>query len=248
MIQLEAWLDGQPISELADVHLLDVAETPVLLSEDTPLSPGALPIPTRLQVMLTIALRNPDPAQRMYSLASLLRWCRGRTLALSCRPGQQLTVICAEPPAPGSALRWTEEMSLSFIAPVPFWRDQQPVTHAFAMASAVQEATLTLPGTAPDAPLALTITPAAPLNHLTIRWGSHTMALHGLSLAAGDTLALGEDDMGRFYLRNGAQSLLHCRTMTSPDTLSIPLCTATPVRMEGDAPFSGRIEGYGRYH
>lgn len=246
MMNLDAWLDNQPLPLPDEIHLLDVREEP-LYSPAPSCGPDALPRRTGLQVELTLALRSPDPTRRLSLLERLLQWCRGRMLTLSCRPGQGLMVRCTLPPALHSTLRWTEEISLRLAALRPYWTGLHPIRHPFPQPAADHTATLTIPGTAPCAPLQLEITPAAPLQSLRVHCGSTRMTLQNLSLSPGHTITMGEDDAGRFFLRRGDASLLHCRTMDSSDSLTLPPCQPTPLSITGDAPFSGQALCFPRY-
>lgn len=103
-----------------------------------------------LSVTIRFAIREQHVARRSAVLQKVKAWCRqGGFLSISQRPGLRLCV------SPGrlntlSALRWTEELTLTFTAHhTPWWEE------AFPTQITLPKSSLNLPGDASSAPMDL---------------------------------------------------------------------------------------------
>lgn len=207
-----------------------------------------------LSVTLDFELHEPVPARRKHLGRELARWAAdGGWLTLGDRPGQRLRVTCDAPPALGSALRWTEPVSVTFTArDVPCWEETQPTT-ARGEAAASTVLTLRLPGDRP-APLEAALRSAsdAPVNAVTLAVAGQTMALTGLGLAPGETLLLTHDDraLTRLVIRSedgSERSVLERRDPASADELWLEPRQSCAVTVTADGPVAATLHARGRW-
>jgi len=193
-----------------------------------------------LTVRVSFLITEYDPARRRELLQRLHAWADpGGLLSFSDRPGQQLRVECDTLPTL-NALSWSDEMSLSFTAyAVPFWEmaEEDSVTTAGSTS-------WTLPGTADECPVAVTVTNkgAAPLTTLHLACDDTRMTFEGLSLPVGGVFTLTQDGTA---IIDGTAAFL-ARTDDSSDLLLADCGKPVAVSVSGDQPVQAVFRGRGR--
>lgn len=204
-----------------------------------------------LRVTVRFAIRESRVGRRAQVMEAVQFWCRGTRLQLNTRPGQVLVGRCTALPHTESALRWTEELAMTFTAwRVPYWQSEQE-SRLTLKGSGEAAGTLFIDGNAEEAPVSVWVknTSSAACDSVTVRCGDTFMSFSGLGLAAGETLrvACDEEDVLSLSIAgtDGAvRSAMGLRTGDSADELCL-ICGkrgAVSVQMNGsfEAVFSAR--------
>lgn len=197
-----------------------------------------------LSVAVTFEVHEYDPARRKAVALKVCGWAREGWLTLSDRPGQRLRVVCDRLPAVTSALRWTEPLTVGFVAyGLPYWQESRPATAAFTGREG--SVSLSPAGTA-DCFLEAAITAREPVDALTLTAGGRTLTLRGLGMRPGDALTIGyEGEAHRQYLRVGERSALGCRSADSADDLLLCPRKPNPVGIAADGTVSAALRAHG---
>lgn len=232
----EVYLDGTPLSAVDPAILVtdveECAPRETLLSAAYARGHGTHLLSRRresLSVRVSFMIREYDPVRRKAVLGEVLAWAAGTCLSLEDRPGQHLTVVCAQPPVLQSALRWTDTLRMVLTAyAFPFWESDAPVT---ARALGHEGSVLLRPaGTAPCCVLQARLTnrDTAMLGRVTLRAQDRHITLEGMQAAPGEAVSM---------VRDG--HLLHLpaafRTPDSADELLLPQGRASTVSFSADA-------------
>lgn len=242
-------LNGISLSQLDDrICVLDILEDAPEHSLVThPLTGGGQLIhQTRrsLSVRISFAVHEENPARRKAVLRTIRAWAaHGGLLTLSDRPGQQLTVTCTGLPA-SAAEDWTAPMTLAFTtSDCPWWEAQSAVT---VTGSGV--ITLSLPGTAPFAPVDARITNVSTetITRLSIQCGATYIIFEGISMPAGSTLYLTAENGVLSAVLSG-ESILPQRTPGSDDLLLAPCGTTCNVCATSTQAVTATFTARGRY-
>ena len=243
-------LNGVPLSSVDErICVTDILESAPRLALTTASRPGdGLHLLQRKRESLAVQVRFilpvADVTLRRAIVQQVTAWAApGGVLTTSDRPGQRLSVVCQALPAV-SALCWLDEMMLTFCAMnPPFWEDASPVSVEFS-----DDATLTLPGTAPEAPVEAVVTNEgdASLTTLTLSAGITFMTFEGLNLPAGGVFTLTTED-GVLCARCDDTSVLLCRTDDSDDQLLLPCGEEGFLTVSADQPVTAVFSGRGRY-
>lgn len=206
------------------IHVQDIVELPPRLRMVTASRPDAgshllQRVRESLSVQVNLTIEAYDIKARQALLHRVISWAeRGGMLSLGSKAGRQLPVVCTQLPT-CSALAWLDTLSVTFTAyDTPYWQDDTPT--AFTTTG---HCTLSVPGTAPDTPLDLTINNVSgdALTSLTIQ-AAGTLSFTGLSIAPGEALRIHHDAgvFGAEMTSSGvALSALSCRSMSSSDDL-----------------------------
>lgn len=174
-------------------------------------------------VVITIEIHEQDVVRRQDVCSRVQAWAmHGGKLTTNDKHGQQLNVICDNPPVITSALKWTQTIKMTFTAyEHPFWEDEYPRSVTLNGANVTKS--LYVPGIG-----ALTRVTASVKNvsgdtidSLTLKAGGSTFSFAGLALASGDALTVDYDENGLLRIRVGNVSKMHCRTPGSNDDLLI---------------------------
>ena len=196
-----------------------------------------------LTVRVSFLIPEYDPVRRRELVARLHAWADpGGVLTTSDRPGQQLHVECDTLPML-SALCWSDELPIEFTAcAAPFWEYE-----AETQATTEGSAALSLPGDAPDCPVAVSITNlgAEALTTLTLTCGATQMTFEGLSLTPGGVFRLHMEE-GLLRADAEGESVLMKRTADSHDLLLANCGTETAVSASADQPVNAVFCGRGR--
>lgn len=242
----EAELDGVTLSSLSPaVIITDIAEDAPEVRRTTARFAAlggtrmTREVRESLRVSVTFELHEGDVRRRAQLCERVVKWAQGRILKVNHRPGQRLGVVCETPPAIGSALRWTQPLTVVFAAQaIPFWED--------AVATRVTilgdgDATAYVPGTAQAALVEATVenTGDAAITAVTLSVSQAAAAgagqatargtladtaftFSGLSIPPGGRLAIAYDDKRVLRARIGDTSVLAKRTTASSDDLLAP--------------------------
>lgn len=245
LLRFDAINGGAKFSEIAEeVILLDIIEDPAEMNVQTsPLAggPGMLvSSATRksLTVRLVYVIREMDPVRRAELRDKVARWAyQASQLEISTRPGKQLSAKAYIPTAQGSALRWTDELTITFTAyQLPYWVDSQVTgeihsTDEFGLIGAVA---ITPNGADVAIPVSCVVAPSEPgtLTDFEIGVGNTKIVLSGLEVINGmvevdgfneyreDSLYIESATGHDMRIRdNNGKSYLHTRTASSNDTL-----------------------------
>ena len=219
-----AWLDGLPLHEIdPTIYILDIQEDPAKMDISTATKAGGAGrfVVTRqrqtLSVTILFAIREQDVTRRKAIMQKVIAWAKGgKYLAINDRPDQRLRVEVDELPTVQSALRWTQDLSITFTAyAFPFWENTYHDSLTISDA-----ASMSVAGDADSAPVDVSITPSG--NTVTVKADRTTITLTDLSGAVEIT----HGDDGLLRVMSGGESILSHRTPESSDDL-----TATPGRV-----------------
>lgn len=197
-----------------------------------------------LSVTVTFEVHAYDPARRKAIAQKACAWAREGWLTVSDRPGQRLRVICDRLPTVGSALRWTDPLTIGFTAyELPYWQELHPAQTIWTGRSG--SATLSPAGSVPCC-LEAEVTALGAVSRLTLAVNGRSMALTNLGLSAGQTLRLGYDEAHhRQFLRIGDASALDKRTAASADDLLLEPRQPNAVSLAADGEVKAILRGYG---
>lgn len=151
----------------------------------------------RRSISVTVKLRiiTADFTRRKSVWRSVNSWAtHGRLLSISDRPGQQLRVRLSTPPAMPSALKWTDEISLTFTSVgLPYWQEAIPASITYT-----GEAGLVRLIPEGDAQSMLEVTAVNrgtdPLTRLRVHTGGYFITVEGMNIAPGESLSMVYDD------------------------------------------------------
>ncbi len=136
LLRFDAVYSGAKFSEIADeAILLDIIEQPAEVDVQTSRlagGPGMMVSSvtrTALSVQLVYIIRTQDPVRRMEVQRMVAKWANAgfnpnnsQSLEVSTRPGMRLEAKAYNSPVQNSALRWTDELSVTFVAyDIPYW-------------------------------------------------------------------------------------------------------------------------------
>lgn len=224
----EAWMDGVALSDMHDeLMILDIQHTPAQRQATTARRAkgnGAY-VSNIYQAQTTVTilfeLHVYDTRERQLVCQRIAGWAMdGSILQVSDRPGQQLHVICDQPPAIESVLQWTSPITMVFSAySLPFWEESVPALLTLTGTSANN--TLFVPGNAGETYVDAEITANGALTTLTLTAGNTTISLTGLSVASGGVIKVAHDENGILSIKYGNTSLLNKRTAASADDLLV---------------------------
>ena len=196
-----------------------------------------------LRVSVSFEVHAYDPARRKAVAMKACQWARDGWLTLSDRPGQRLRVRCDALPAVGSALRWTDALTIRFVAyELPYWQEIHPAQAAFSGRSG--SVSLAPAGTW-DCCLEAEITAMGKVDTLTLSVNGGQWSLVGLGMRAGDVLSIGYDEARRQFMRVGERSVLGCRSAASVDDLLLTARKPNTVGISADGQVSAVVKGRG---
>lgn len=174
-------------------------------------------------VVITIEIHEQDVARRQDVCSRVQAWAmHGGKLTTNDKRGQQLNVICDNPPVITSALKWTQTLKITFTAyEQPFWEDEYPRSVTLNGSNVTKS--LYVPGIGAMTRVTADVknVSGGVLNALTLKAGGSTFSFAGLALASGDALTVDYDENGLLRIRVGGVSKMHCRTAESDDDLLI---------------------------
>lgn len=253
MFLFEASLDGQSLSAIApDILLLDVIERPVREDKQTAaraLHPGlrlAHRMRQSLSVDLVIMIRDRSVRRRAEVMRSVAEWAwGGGWLTVNTHPGERLRVAAEEQPVMGSSAAWTDKITITLTAyECPYWEADEATE-----VTITDEGTLRFPGGAVDSVVEVTATNtgADALTTITFGCGSTTITLEGLSVPAGESVAIAYTDDDIMTITAAGASALSSRTAESDDDLRAVPNEDNAISVSADQSVSATFYARGRW-
>lgn len=238
----DVYMDGLPLDAIdPDIYVTDVQETPASYDATTlqRANGDGLRVLRRLreslQVRVAFMVRETDVGRRRDIVQRVDAWAMGgKYLSLGDRPGQRLRVMCETLPGITSALKWTQELSMTFTAyAMPYWEADTPMRAVFSGTGGT--AVIRNAGTAPCFLEAeISNTSGDTLSGVALEADGHAMGFSGLALGAGKTLKLFYDDNWLLRAEVDGASVLNRRTADSVDDLMLPPGKTTTVTIAAD--------------
>lgn len=255
LLRFDATNGGAKFSEIAEeVILLDIIEQPAEMNVQKAQygkGPGTLVSSverTALSVQLVYVIRTQDPVRWGEVHDLVTKWARNATtLTVNTRPGKKLVGKFYTAPARNSALRWTDEQTITFTAyEVPYWQDENVSVSTFI--SRGDTVKVNCMCTADHVPLELMITndTSKPITEVMIVVaGTYKMHLKGLNLVTPPQEGLVEEHALVIEAKDGRTtrifvtdeqntSMLHTRTEDSVDVLEAITTEPTQVYFWAD--------------
>ena len=216
----EAYMDGIALSSVnPKLLILDIAHavSAESLTTDSIINRNGLILQksrrAKTSVSILFELRIYDIAERQQALQEVQRWASGKVLETNDRKGQQLYVHCDSFPVISSALKWTDELQMTFSSyEKPFWLEKTPAVLTLA-AGTSGSGTLYVPGNAGKALVEVTVTPSSgTMANCTLTVAGRTITLTGVNATASNPLTIRYDDMDIQSIKVGTTSVLDKRT------------------------------------
>lgn len=249
MTRYSAWLDGVALHEIDPaVYIMDIEESVPgvnVLTAPHGMGDGQIVVSRRRQslaVNIRVMVHEYDTARRKEIFTRIAEWAaKGKYLTISDRPGQRLRVMCNALPVAASALKWTNTLSVAFVAyEKPYWEDEYPTKLVLSGNSG--SGFIHIGGTAENSPLDVAVKPlSGTLNSLTITAGNTKFTINGMNAAAGNETVIGYDDTGVLIIPTGM------RTADSSDDLLAKCSAETAVSFTASTPVQLTISARGRY-
>lgn len=171
-----------------------------------------------LTVTLTFMVKKCNRQERQAVIDKVSGWATEGYLTVGHRPGKRLYVVCTQRPKT-KTFSWTERMTVIFTAYAEScWEQVTPATVFLTGTNA--SATIQPVGTRPCFLEAeITNTSSAVLTHLALTANGKSIALSGISVAAGASVTIAYDERHLLSIKSGSTSLLAYRTADSHDDL-----------------------------
>ena len=247
MSLFDVTLNSIPLSSLSDkIIVRDILEQPI--EQDSYKTNRAMNAGQRvsaivrraMSVRVVYVIRERDPRKRADIQSQIAAWARdGGVLMVNYRTytdlsqgtSLQLHVVLDIPPVQDSALKWTQDLSMTFTAyNSPYWESTVRYTwnvytsYESALGSYIGGQTAYCTGTAPHMPVSVTVTNVSSyaLQSINIQCGSSRgqFQFTGLSIAPGETLVIDYDEeSGMLQISGAGISVLANRTADSADDL-----------------------------
>lgn len=221
----EVWINDVALSSVdPDIYITDISYPTVSRGYDTSAhagQDGAYTGKARTEsngVSVAFMVRKYGTSERMAAVQAICAWCvDGGWVKTSDRPGQRMYVRCTRLPAVSSVMRWTDTVTVDFVAhDFPFWTDVVPQEKTLASGASGTMNVVTLM----DAPVEAVITATEALTGFTLTVGDTAITLSGITVAAQGTVEISyTDDHHILQIKSGDTSLLDKRTAASSDDL-----------------------------
>ena len=221
----EAYLNDVALSSLdTSIYITDIAYsvvTPQINTVRLSGRNGAYSSGNYVQenrIAQSLMVRQYSTQNRQTVIGAIIAWAsKPGWLKTSDRANQKIYVKCSKYPAVTSALRWTDVLSLEFVAyDYPFWVDEIPNKETITSGN---ECDVFVPGAYPTDVEAV-ITPSATITSLHIECGDTFLELSGISVPANQTITISyTDDHHILSIESNEVSLLNKRTPESSDDL-----------------------------
>lgn len=214
------WLDSIPLDAIdPTIIITDIQESqPNMAMQTIPHAMGdGLRVTKRtrqsLSVVVRFVIREYDVTRRKAILQKIIGWAKaGKYLEINDRPEQRLRVEVDTMPTVQSALRWTQELSITFTAyGSPYWEEAMPDT--FTTSGTVQQL---VNGDADKAFPDVSVSPSASM--VTVTVGDSHITLENVS----GTVLIAHDNGVLSITEDGASILGKRTTDSSDDLVCIP--------------------------
>lgn len=215
----EAWLNGVALSSIhEDLVILDIqySDPEINYSFQSRAARDGADIVRKsigkTAVTILFELRIYDVNNRMAACNQVASWAMGGgVLKTNDRLGQRLNCVCEKPPIIRSALKWTEQLSVTFAAYMPpTWEEDVPAV--ISLSGTTDSGTLFVPGNAGDALCEVTITPLATLTQVAISVADTAITLSGISIPANQEIKIEYDSDLHLSIKSNSVSLLNKRS------------------------------------
>lgn len=255
--RFSVWINGQGLQDIDDtVFIIDISESAP--DEDkqtaTTAAPGSILLfrPRRaLSVTITFCVLEYDVTRRKQIVDEIRALCAaGGWLEINERPNQRLWVVYDVLPTVSSSQRWTENLTVSFIAySAPYWQQKTATKTSITVATTYGIVSIRPVGNAKETPLQAQITPSAETaNYVKIVLDDkNTVVFDSVSLAVGKQLIISHDEYGRFLASIDGVSVLSKRTADSNDDLIVPSGESTKILLQCDKACTATFSAYGRW-
>lgn len=252
-LRFDASLNGKSMNAIApEIILRDILEEPIDVETQTFRKAGregmriAKRVRNSLRVRLVYNIRAYDIMTRTKIARMIAEWAYdGGWLTINTRPGQRLRVKVDNPPTVNSSLKWTQDLSVTFVAyERPYWEEQYPVR-----LTTTSQGVLKIPGTVPEAYVECTVTNKG-IDDLTtakIVCGETFMDFTGLSVPPGGELVISYTDDDQLMITAAGESALRARSAASSDDLILPTRQTNFVTVSADQAVSAVFAARGRY-
>ena len=216
----EVALNGISLSSLhKDILILDIAYSPAVPKDDmfTVANRHGSRVYERYfdksQVTVTFEIHAYDTSERQKICAQIVNWAKnGGTLQTSDRDGQFLQCVCSAFPAVTSAKKWTDSLSIVFMAyTVPFW--QNVIPERLELSGTLSGAYWYVPGNIAQSAVEVEIYPTDTLVYASLAIDDKIMGFNNLSITSGHSLHITYDNnMIQSIKDDAGTSLLHTRS------------------------------------
>lgn len=184
-------------------------------------------------VNIKFAIRQYDIQTRQEVCNEIIKWARnGGILQTNDRMGQRLRCVCSAFPYVSSALKWTDELTITFTAYLlPFWENTMETIVELTSTGGYSQQTVLIPGNIEAALVSAEVKTAASyptpeegqdpiqVTRLDFEAGSSKITLTGLEIGANQTIKIAYDDNLIQSIKVGSTSLLDKRSTGSDDDL-----------------------------
>ena len=215
----ECTLDGIALTSLSpSIYISDINYYPPEYNQETFIPAklqGARVVRSykeRASVTVTFQIRDYSTVMRQTICQAIVTWARdGKVLHTSDRPGQRLVCFCEQYPVITSAMRWTDDLSITFTAlNVPYW--QEDALSRLTISGTHETGLLTVPGNAPDTVVEVTVVPQANLSEITLKVKNTQLTLSNLGAVVGDRITITYDEQMIQSIKKNSTSILSKRT------------------------------------
>lgn len=194
----EAYIDGVPLSSLApEIIVKDIAEREAKNVNDTYMmahgngSRYFRRARESLTVSVKVEIHAYDVFRRQDVMEQIHVWAKGKYLSVNTRPGKRLAVSMESVAVVPSALKWTQDITLSFVArEVPYWEDENPAR--LVLTGTEGNGILRPSGTVYNCPVEFTVknTGGGSMSLFSASVGESAMSFENLSLMPGESFSV----------------------------------------------------------
>lgn len=194
----EAYIDGVPLSSLApEIIVKDIMEREAKTVNDTYMmanSNGSRYF-RRARESLTVSIKVEIHAYDVFRRQDIMElihvWAKGEHLSLNTRPGKRLAVSMEDVAVVPSALKWTQDITISFVArEVPYWEAETPTRLVLTGTSG--NGIFKPAGTVEDCPVEFAVKNKGSglMGLFSASMGGLTMEFEGLGVAPGESFSV----------------------------------------------------------
>lgn len=200
-----------------------------------------------LRVAVTFVVWEQDVEMRKELVQRVNEWAMVQEivrLEINDRPGEMLFARALEPAVVPSALRWTEEITIVFTAyEMPFWQDLDP-----SQITTESNASLYVRGIGETrCDVYIKNSGSFAVTDVTVSGGDTRIQFQGISLPAGETLAVTHDNRGFISAKIGDTSVLIHRTAESDDDLLLKCGQSNALSVSSDGTVTATFKARGVY-
>lgn len=221
----EAYMDGVPLSSIApEIIVKDISEKEAKTAENSYIlaSGNGSRVLRSARESLSVAVKFEIHAYNIERRQDILEqvqvWGKGRYLSVNTRPGKRLSVSMDAVPVIASALKWTQDITITFVSrETPFWEDEKETRLVLSGLNA--NGVFRPSGTVDKVPLEFTVTNngSAAMTSFSASAGGKTMYFTNLGVQPGESFSLEYvDGIQRLPVGN--------RAPASPDDLFVECC------------------------